>query len=52
MDSILGGWLEEHRQRRVSGEVKANGEKDFIDVIFSLQKEGQPATFQHDADSN
>uniref|UniRef100_A0A7N2KSE1 Cytochrome P450 n=1 Tax=Quercus lobata TaxID=97700 RepID=A0A7N2KSE1_QUELO len=52
MDSILGGWLEEHRQRRVSGEVKANGEQDFIDVMLSLQEEGQLATFQYDADTS
>lgn len=52
MDSILGGWLEEHRQRRVSGEVKANGEQDFIDVMLSLQGEGQLSNFRYDADTS
>ncbi|KAM4129609.1 hypothetical protein ACJW30_01G036400 [Castanea mollissima] len=52
LDSILGGWLEEHRQKRVSGEVKANGEQDFIDVMLSLQEEGQLSNFQYDADTS
>ncbi|XP_023892234.1 xanthotoxin 5-hydroxylase CYP82C4 [Quercus suber] len=52
LDSILGGWLEEHRQRRVSGEVKANGEQDFIDVMLSLQEEGQLSNFRYDADTS
>ena len=52
LDSILGGWLEEHRQRRVSGEVKANGEQDFIDVMLSLQGEGQLSNFRYDADTS
>jgi hypothetical protein len=52
LDSILGGWLEEHRQRRVSGEVKAEGEQDFIDVMLSLEEQGQLSNFQYDADTS
>ena len=52
LDSILGGWLEEHRQRRVSGEFKAEGEQDFIDVMLQLQEEGQLSNFQYDADTS
>jgi hypothetical protein len=52
LDSILGGWVEEHRQRRVSGEVKGEGEQDFIDVMLSLQEEGHLSNFQYDADTS
>jgi hypothetical protein len=45
LDSILGGWVEEHRQRRVSGEVKGEGEQDFIDVTLSFQEEGHLSNF-------
>lgn len=50
LDAILEGWLEEHRQRRVSGGIKSEGEQDFIDVMLSLQEEGQLSQFQYDAD--
>ncbi|KAL7175526.1 hypothetical protein ACSBR2_029178 [Camellia fascicularis] len=33
MDSIVGGWLEEHRQKRDSGEAK--GDEDFMAVMLS-----------------
>lgn len=33
LDSIVSEWLEEHRQRRDSGEIKT--EQDFIDVLMS-----------------
>lgn len=52
LDSILGGWLEEHRQRRVCGEVKAEGEQDFIDVMLSLEEEGHLSNFEYDADTS
>jgi hypothetical protein len=52
LDSILGGWLVEHRQRRVSGEVKAEGEQDIIDVMLSLEEEGQLSNFHYDADTS
>ncbi|KAJ1389369.1 Cytochrome P450 [Sesbania bispinosa] len=40
LDAILEGWLQEHRKQRVDGEVKAEGEQDFIDVMLSLEEEG------------
>ncbi|KAK2996327.1 hypothetical protein RJ639_024942 [Escallonia herrerae] len=52
LDSILGDWLEEHRRRRISGEAKPESEKDFIDVMLSLQEEGQLSNFQHDSDTS
>ncbi|XP_031281526.1 xanthotoxin 5-hydroxylase CYP82C4-like [Pistacia vera] len=48
LDAILEGWLEEHRQRRVSGGIKTEGEEDFIDVMLSLQEEGKLSNFQYD----
>ncbi|XP_059454581.1 cytochrome P450 CYP82D47-like [Corylus avellana] len=33
-DHVLEGWLEEHKQRKVSGEGK--GDKDFMDVMLSV----------------
>lgn len=50
LDAILEGWLEEHRQRRVSGGIESESEQDFIDVMLSLQEEGQLSQFQHSAD--
>ncbi|KAK7283327.1 hypothetical protein RIF29_12768 [Crotalaria pallida] len=52
LDSILEGWLEEHRKQRVKGEVKADGDQDFIDVMLSLQEEGQLSNSQHDSDTS
>ncbi|XP_077233565.1 xanthotoxin 5-hydroxylase CYP82C4-like [Tasmannia lanceolata] len=34
LDSLLSTWLEEHRQKRLSGEAK--GELDFIDVMLAV----------------
>jgi len=52
LDSILEGWLKEHRMQRVDGEVKAEGEQDFIDVMLSLQKSGHLSNFQYDSDTS
>ncbi|KAL5864933.1 hypothetical protein ACOSQ3_002447 [Xanthoceras sorbifolium] len=49
LDAILAGWLEEHRQRKLDGEVKNEGDQDFIDVMLSLQEEGKLSNFQYDA---
>lgn len=46
LDAILKGWLEEHRQRRVSGGIK--DQQDFIDVMLSLHEEGKLSKFQYD----
>lgn len=50
LDAILEGWIEEHRQRRVSGEVNIEGDQDFIDVMLSLQEQGNLSDLQYDAD--
>ncbi|XP_021285064.1 cytochrome P450 82C4-like [Herrania umbratica] len=52
LDDLLEAWLKEHRQRRISGGIKAEGEQDFIDVMLSLQEEGHLANFQYDADTS
>ncbi|RVX14939.1 Methyltetrahydroprotoberberine 14-monooxygenase [Vitis vinifera] len=45
LDSILEGWLEEHRQRRVSSLIKAEGEQDFIDIMLSFRRKGASLVF-------
>ena len=35
LDAIFGEWLEEHRQKRASGEV-SDGGQDFMDVMLSI----------------
>ncbi|XVE76996.1 hypothetical protein DITRI_Ditri13aG0026300 [Diplodiscus trichospermus] len=52
LDDLLEGWLKEHRQRRISGGIKAEREQDFIDVMLALQEEGQLSNFQYDADTS
>uniref|UniRef100_A0A2K1XQ11 Cytochrome P450 family protein n=1 Tax=Populus trichocarpa TaxID=3694 RepID=A0A2K1XQ11_POPTR len=52
LDAILEGWLDEHRQRRVSAGIKDEGEQDFIDVMLSLKEEGQLSNFQYDANTS
>ncbi|OMO74937.1 Cytochrome P450 [Corchorus olitorius] len=52
LDDLLEGWLKEHRERRVSGGTKTEGEQDFIDVMLSLHEEGQLSNFQYDADTS
>lgn len=52
LDAILEGWLQEHRKHRVNGEVKADGDQDFIDVMLSLQEGGHLSNFQYDSDTS
>ncbi|KAK7352373.1 hypothetical protein VNO80_17793 [Phaseolus coccineus] len=52
LDSILEGWLQEHRMQRVDGKVKVEGEQDFIDVMLDLQKTGHLSNFQYDSDTS
>ncbi|KAL9348750.1 hypothetical protein Peur_060116 [Populus x canadensis] len=52
LDAILEGWLDEHRQKRVSAGIKDEGEQDFIDVMLSLKEEGQLSNFQYDANTS
>ncbi|XP_062101141.1 xanthotoxin 5-hydroxylase CYP82C4-like [Humulus lupulus] len=47
-DSILEGWLEEHRKKRACRKGKAEEDQDFIDVMLSLQDEGGLSNFQYD----
>lgn len=49
LDVIIEGWLEEHRKKRLSGGIKDDSDQDFIDVMLSLESEGQLSNFQHDA---
>ncbi|KAM0967890.1 hypothetical protein ACFX13_016635 [Malus domestica] len=55
LDGILGGWLEEHRQRRGASHGEAEdegGDEDFIDVMLSLEEEGQLSNFQYSSDTS
>ncbi|WCJ35337.1 cytochrome P450 family 82 subfamily C polypeptide 4 [Euphorbia peplus] len=52
LDAVLSGWLDEHRQRRDSGEVKGDGENDFIDVMLSLETQGKLSGFEFDEDTS
>ncbi|XWS67504.1 hypothetical protein CRYUN_Cryun04dG0012200 [Craigia yunnanensis] len=46
LDDVLGGWVKEHRERRLAGDTK--GEKDFIDVMLSVLDDGK--TSKQEAD--
>lgn len=53
LDAILGGWLEEHRQRKVSGHVRTDeDEQDFIDRMLSAEDRGHLSGFPYDADTS
>jgi hypothetical protein len=47
-DLVVEGWLEEHKQRKVSGEAK--GHKDFMDVMLSIVTDNEENS-NHDADT-
>ncbi|XLT02857.1 hypothetical protein HN51_052208, partial [Arachis hypogaea] len=49
LDEILDGWLQEHRKSRVHGE---EDDRDFIDVMLSLQEGGHLSNFQYDSDTS
>ncbi|XAR61824.1 hypothetical protein NMG60_11016348 [Bertholletia excelsa] len=46
MDSILGGWLEDHRRKRHSSEV--GGDHDFMDVMLSKLESARLAGYDVD----
>ncbi|KAF4346228.1 hypothetical protein G4B88_021774 [Cannabis sativa] len=50
LDTILEGWVEEHRKKRasLSKATKEEEEEDFIDVMLSLQDQGALSNFQYD----
>ncbi|KAL4559489.1 hypothetical protein LXL04_031627 [Taraxacum kok-saghyz] len=53
LDLVLGGWLDEHRQKRKSDlDRNKDDVKDFIDVMLSLEDEGQLSGFEHDSDTS
>ncbi|KAF5468359.1 hypothetical protein F2P56_012517 [Juglans regia] len=49
LDHELEGWLEEHKQRRISGEVK-KGDQDFMDVMLSIFVDSEEVS-SYDADT-
>ncbi|KAJ0804930.1 putative cytochrome P450 [Helianthus annuus] len=52
-DLVLGGWLEEHRQKRklCLERNKLVDAEDFIDVMLSLEDEKQLPNIEHDSDT-
>ncbi|KAK1427370.1 hypothetical protein QVD17_16053 [Tagetes erecta] len=52
-DLVLRGWLDEHRQKRkLNLERSKDDVKDFIDVMLSLEDEGQLSNMEHDSDTS
>ncbi|PKI48661.1 hypothetical protein CRG98_030948, partial [Punica granatum] len=47
MESLFAEWLEEHREKRKSGEA-ANGTQDFMDVLLSVLDDLKIADFDAD----
>jgi hypothetical protein len=47
-DDVVEGWLEEHKQRKVSGEAK--GHQDFMDVMLSIVTDDEGIS-NYDADT-
>ncbi|KAL8140525.1 hypothetical protein V2J09_006546 [Rumex salicifolius] len=45
IDQVIGGWIDEHRQRG------QHGEKDFVDVLISLGEQGKIKCDQYDVDT-
>ncbi|KAJ9186672.1 hypothetical protein P3X46_002218 [Hevea brasiliensis] len=48
LDAILEAWMDEHRQKRASGELQEEGEQDFFDLMLSLEEEGRLSGFPYD----
>ncbi|KAG2666513.1 hypothetical protein I3760_15G065300 [Carya illinoinensis] len=49
LDHELEGWLEEHKQRRIFGEVK-KGQEDFMEVMLSIVADSEEIS-SYDADT-
>ncbi|XP_028780149.1 cytochrome P450 CYP82D47-like [Neltuma alba] len=47
LDQLIGGWLEEHKQRRLLGE-QAREEQDFMDVMLRILQENPIPFFDSD----
>ncbi|KAJ0804859.1 putative cytochrome P450 [Helianthus annuus] len=53
LDLVLSGWVDEHRQKRkLDVEHDKDDVKDFIDVMLSLEDEGQLSNMEHDSDTS
>lgn len=52
LDEMLEVWVSEHRRKKASGELKAEGEQDFIDVMLSLEDDGQLSGFPYDSNTS
>ncbi|CAN1776773.1 Xanthotoxin 5-hydroxylase CYP82C4 [Linum perenne] len=52
MDSVFGGWVDEHRKSKLSGQVKTEDEQDFIDLMLCFEEEGRFSGFPCDSDTN
>ncbi|XP_043694449.1 cytochrome P450 CYP82D47-like [Telopea speciosissima] len=52
IDSILEGWLEEHRQKKLSSsssdDKAKGGEQDFMDVMISIMKDSKVDDYDED----
>lgn len=46
LDNIVEGWLQEHKQKRVSGEAYKGGEADFMDVLLSILEDAEELSGQ------
>nr|GMC57085.1 cytochrome P450 CYP82D47-like [Ipomoea batatas] len=46
LDNLVGGWLEEHKKRRMSEEGR--GAQDFMDVMLEIMKDAQISGFDAD----
>ncbi|XP_018817463.1 cytochrome P450 CYP82D47-like [Juglans regia] len=49
LDHVLEGWLEEHKQKRIYGELK-KGHQDFMDVMLSIAVDSEEIS-SYDADT-
>lgn len=47
LDALVGGWLEEHKQKRLLG-GEGNEEQDFIDVMLNILEDVWIFTFDAD----
>jgi cytochrome P450 len=47
VDSLLGGWLEEHKQKRLTEGKKEEGQ-DFMDVMLNTIKDAKISSYDAD----
>ncbi|XP_059445282.1 cytochrome P450 CYP82D47-like [Corylus avellana] len=51
LDQALNGWLEEHKQRKVSGDQANKEHQDFMDVMLSTVTDDDQEISNYDADT-